>query len=796
MVSARPSAIVGFVFLIALTAPSCAPAPTDAPGARVALSVAPLSYPGVTNATYTLEVRNKSGQTVFTRALDSRGYGDGNGSLSYVGPCDADPSENPNTVSLTLTGLYGGSDGTAEIPPSSYHNPGTLSRTATCDENADTPVTFDLTLARAANQGFFDVAIAFENIFCSAKLDCVDDQGETLRLLHAADSTRGRSVVLGLACTGDVTVGGETHLYRNPIAVTCTGGTATVDPTAGPGNVLEGQGLTSTGTAPLFAAAIYRGQEQLGFNKSYWNVVLGLHDTAASCRVTTTATASPEPFADDQTPAGTTWPYIVWDVALTDAASARACTTHPIDGAAPHDGVYTDYTDVDAPEPFGATYYAGAPDLGQDLGHAATSCLTIAVAAPDSPTGLYWLDFGAGPEQVYCDMPSGTPLRLGASVGASWTAISAGCPAGWEPYAIDRFARVAIAEAFVATQSTPDWYWLNFFAGPDTAVTGALENQLGWISSTSPLVWTASGFADSGATALPNLDISGNQNQGFHDPIPLSRTLGFANRGGGTNYIYNSAEQSFPGPVVCTRTNAVAGALTLASPGRWADGAIGAACDAYRHPAGNLVAATSDGVYLIDPDGADTGVAPFAAYCDMTTDGGGWTLVGSQVTTQQIDAITADDIWPENEADPSASFRLGNARLALLAPHVAWRLTSHNATTAALVDTGFTSPSCVIDWLRLVGPAAGCGTLPANVTVPASYDLVCGRLYTTTALATALSGYNASSNCALGIGQNNSMSYCSLRLANVSALGAAVAGSALPCTGAEIGTRDIRLWAR
>ncbi len=330
-----PNLRVGLALILASVSAGCAGEAPNTPTGRLAINVAPLNLSGITDADYTLTVTNGAnggGSEVWARAVTSQRYGDGAGSLAYVGTCDA--STGVNTVKLELTALR---DVNGVVPVGSYMNPTPILREATCVDDRDVAVTFDITLARRADQGFFDVAVQFRDIFCSAKLDCQTAGGGDLELLHNADGARDMTVVLGFACTGSLS--GTTYLYMDDLVIDCAGqasdvrvaptGLGNVTPTANPGDY-------------LFGAAVYRGVE--GFaGKAYWNVSLGLDashfKTNGACTLTTRATASAEPFPQEAggfpLPPGTVYPVIDWQVTLSDGLDPdgrRVCTTHQVDG--------------------------------------------------------------------------------------------------------------------------------------------------------------------------------------------------------------------------------------------------------------------------------------------------------------------------------------------------------------------------------------------------------------------------------------------------------------------------------
>jgi len=427
---------------IALALTGCANggAPSTAPGTgaeSIRVDVAALDLAGVGDVVWDIEVDNGGDEVVWQRRLTSSAYGDSAGSASFVGPCDADPAVSLNTVNVWVVGVYDGDIGVADLGafasgastgagavtgtalpfqnPTSVGTP--LSRDVECSPNADTAVSFDVALLRPAQQGFFDVAVSFNDIFCSAKLDCCDDAdangcaangSEDIHLLFDDDGARSPTFVLGLACTAGVGDGVDTALYLDPIALDCSSPNSgtdfsadiTLDPSGGPGNlctagdlatcpaVLTGAGLVDT---YLYQVAVFRGVEALtsgsdAANKVYWNVALGVDKAEiGDCRLRTKATADDDGDDDDgvvdgQIAASSIYPYVAWDVAL-DAS----CGSSPLGFgvAGPVSAAYSDGTNA---ENFAFGYGPTVP-AGTFCNPACENGGTCVAGACDCPVG-------------------------------------------------------------------------------------------------------------------------------------------------------------------------------------------------------------------------------------------------------------------------------------------------------------------------------------------------------------------------------------------------------------------------
>ena len=334
-------------------------------GGHVQIAVAPLDLPNVTEAVYRLTVRNAANEMVWQKTITSTQYGSGQGAASYVGPCDAQST--PNRIYLELESLSAG--GALLSATSDYANPAPLgspiSLSAACAADSDTPVEFNLNIARAGEQGFFDISVNFNDLFCSAKLDCerlVNGVPQPLELLYNPHTgKRDLTAVLGFACTAGPDQ--DTYLHMSKVAVECAGQTFYVESQLGPGNLNPPFPGPPNTTDLFFQTATYRGQELIGTtNKFYWNVAIGLNEDALAalkpCTLKATATASDGPLAGGETPAGMRWPYIEWNVPLNDAAGAMVCGAHELGGGTQ---VQVKYTDP-GPISFVASIQRSAPD--------------------------------------------------------------------------------------------------------------------------------------------------------------------------------------------------------------------------------------------------------------------------------------------------------------------------------------------------------------------------------------------------------------------------------------------------
>ena len=424
------------VLSLAALAPGCI-AESTAPaldGPALNVNVAALNLAGVGDVVWDLEVRNGAGtpQVVWQRRVSSSGYGDGAGSASYVGTCDA--SANPNTVRVWVVGVFAapvsaagsfaeGAAGGVTGTPVDFENPTAtatpLERTVTCSENTDVAVQFDVALMRPAQQGFFDIAVNFNNIFCSAKFDCCTETTDgaacasDIELLFDATGARATTMVLGLACTAGTGDGVQTELYLDPLALDCTSPSAatfdadiTLNPAGAPGNqctagatgmhdctgvVTELHGVDAD--TYLFQLGVYRGVEQLtsgGLNaqKVYWNVALGVKRPAIqSCWLATRATADDALgsalVADGTIAAGAVYPYVQWEVDLA------ACQAEPLTFGDDTAMVRTAYTTTSGDAVSFAARFSGASECTTGADCASGVCSAGACLTPTCEDGVH-----------------------------------------------------------------------------------------------------------------------------------------------------------------------------------------------------------------------------------------------------------------------------------------------------------------------------------------------------------------------------------------------------------------------
>jgi len=355
---------------------ACAPStPGDTePGdARVVVEVAALGLAGVGDVVWDLDLvhggLDPGPAIVWQRRVASSRFGDGLGSATWVGPCDASPAAHPNTARLWVVGVYAeavtsegefaaGDPSGVSGTPLAFADPtadGPLALEVPCAPNSDTPVRFDVTLVRPAQQGFFDVAVSFDDVFCSAKFDCCVEGADggcerDITLLFDADGERATTFVLGFACTATPGGSATTTLYLDALELDCGGSGGPfvadlrLDPAGPPGNQCTAGAVSAAACdavlseSPwlsaedyLYQLGVYRGEELLvGANALYWNVALGVHrkDGAGpgveDCRLRTRGTATGgvgASLTEGVIAEDVVYPYVAWDVDLGACAS-------------------------------------------------------------------------------------------------------------------------------------------------------------------------------------------------------------------------------------------------------------------------------------------------------------------------------------------------------------------------------------------------------------------------------------------------------------------------------------------